>query len=238
MIPSSSNPRPARKESLKPAQLTGYLAGAFGTAALLGAPQAEAAVTAVTFGFGSVLNTATGYSQQFLVNGVSGGTFGTMYAGGTNSNIRLGRDGSSEGSVYHTFNSGASYPQFQGLPTFFADTVTIDGSAGGGLSGNNGYIGRSFWFNSYNPAFNLTSNENNKNIGFRTSTGNFGWANVSWDATAEALTINGAFVESSPNTAITIDESLIAAVPEPSRTLLALAGLGGVALRRRRKQVA
>ena len=236
MTTSASNPRSARKGYLKPAQITGYLAGAVGTAALLGAPQAEAAVTAVTFGFGSVLNTATGYSQQFLVNGVSGGAFGTMYAGGTNSNIRLGRDGSSQGSVYHAYNSAARYPKSQGLPTFFADTVTIGGSAGGGSFGNNGYIGRSFWYNSYNSDFNLTSNENNKNIGFRTSSGNFGWANVSWDATAKALTINSAYVESIENAAITVGD--VGAVPEPSRALLALAGFGAVALRRRRKQAA
>jgi MYXO-CTERM domain-containing protein len=52
------------------------------------------------------------------------------------------------------------------------------------------------------------------------------------------LTVNGAFVESVAGNSITINESLLAPAPEPSRALLALAGLGGVALRRRRKLVA
>ncbi len=47
------------------------------------------------------------------------------------------------------------------------------------------------------------------------------------------MDINEAWGESVPNTPITIS---VAAAPEPSRALLALAGLGGVALRRRRKQ--
>jgi MYXO-CTERM domain-containing protein len=59
---------------------------------------------------------------------------------------------------------------------------------------------------------------------------------VSWDATAKALTINSAYVESVANTPITVGD--IGAVPEPSSALLALAGVGAAALRRRRKQAA
>ena len=65
---------------------------------------------------------------------------------------------------------------------------------------------------------------------------NWGWANVSWNASAKALTINSAYVESVAGTPITVGN--IGAVPEPSRALLALAGFGAVALRRRRKQAA
>jgi len=40
--------------------LAAYLTGAVGSTFLVSAPQAEAAVTSVTFGFGSVFNAADG----------------------------------------------------------------------------------------------------------------------------------------------------------------------------------
>ena len=86
------------------------------------------------------------------------------------------------------------------------------------------------------PHLTFTTNELNKNIGFQTSTGNWGWANVSWNASAKALTFHSAYVESVAGNTITVGN--IGAVPEPSRALLALAGLGAAALRRRRKQAA
>ncbi|OYW70534.1 MAG: hypothetical protein B7Z37_30395, partial [Verrucomicrobia bacterium 12-59-8] len=48
--------------SRHPVPLATYLAGAVGSTLFLAAPQAEAAVTAVTFGFGSVLDITDGSS--------------------------------------------------------------------------------------------------------------------------------------------------------------------------------
>jgi MYXO-CTERM domain-containing protein len=197
-------------------QLTGYLTGAIGTASLLAAPQTEAAVTAVTFGFGSVLNASDG-SHYFSVSGA-----GSLAAAAGSSYVRIGGLFSkSVGSVYETASFNAHY----GLPSFFTAGTVIG-------SGTNGALGYSY-FQAANPVVDLTSDQLNKNIGFKTSANNFGWANVSWNEAAKALTINSAYVETVANTPITIT-----AAPEPSRALLALAGLGGVALRRRRKHAA
>lgn len=220
--------------------LSGYLTGAVGTITVLASSEAQAAVTAVDFGFGSTLSTATstyGSSDFWSVTGAGAQNFGNMYARGNTNSIMLGRDGGSfAGAVYHQSIVGTHDYKYNGLPTLFSAGTLIDGSAGFGLSGNNGSIGRSFWFNSYNSDFDITSNINNQNIAFRTSGGNLGWANVSWDAAANVLTFNSAYVESVPGQAITVGD--IGAAPEPSRALLALAGLAAVGLRRRRKQVA
>jgi MYXO-CTERM domain-containing protein len=124
------------------------------------------------------------------------------------------------GTVYHTSSLAGS----DGRVAFFNEGVVI----GGGGNGNTGFA----WLQeNNNPSLDFTSDQLNKNIGFKTSTGNWGWANVSWTEASKTLAINYAFVESVPGNSITI-------TPEPSRALLALAGLGGVALRRRRKQAA
>lgn len=208
-----SSRRPARKASLEASPLNGYLAGAAGTAALLGAPQAEAAVTAVTFGFGTEFNTLDGGYRDFSV-----GSFGNLFGNAYNGSFFLG----------DPYEGSFLYRSASGLPAFFSNSTIIGGGGNGTLSYG--------WFQHRNdPDLNFTSDQLNKNIAFKTSTNNFGWANVDWIESTKTLEINSAFVESVANTPITISAS---AVPEPSRALLALAGLGGVALRRRRKQAA
>ena len=208
---------PARQGSLKPSQLTCYLAGAVGTAALLGAPQVEAAVTAVTFGFGPQLTVADGYDSW-----ATSPFFGTLFGNAQPTSLALGTFTGDVGAVYHT----SSYNSYAGTARFFANGTVI----GAGGNGNKGYA---FFQNDSAASVDFTSDQLNKNIGFLTTTNNWGWANVSWTEATKTLAINSAFVESDPFTPITIP----GAVPEPSRALLALAGLSGVALRRRRKQV-
>jgi hypothetical protein len=134
------------------------------------------------------------------------------------------------GNIYQNAEGGSG----GGTPKFFANDVII----GAGASGS---LGEGFFYHRYIPSFNIAS-QLNKNIGFmatirgKTPMHHFGWANVSWDATAKALTFNSAYVESVAGNTITVGD--IGAVPEPSRALLALAGLGAAALRRRRKQAA
>lgn len=189
-----------------------YLTGAVGSTFLVSAPQTEAAVTAVTFPV-SGLNQSFGYNNVLLTPGL-----GNLMGMGNPSNIVLQ-------GTYHNADLGGG-PTY-GTAKFFANG-TILGSGAGGTRGP------ALFYSSY-ISFTLAS-QTNKNIGFRTSTNNFGWANVSWNATAKALTFNSAYVESVAGNTITVGD--IGAVPEPSRALLALAGLGAAALRRRRKQAA
>ena len=206
--------------------LAAYLTGAVGSTFLVSAPQAEAAVTSVTFGFGSVLSASSNFYNNATPTTPNLGTFHARSSqyyeyGQTNNMVRFGSQ--------PFINMGTFYQQsegnFYGKATFLANGTVVGG-------GGNGELGMAY-FTATRSNLQINSNQLNKNIGFQTTTGNWGWANVSWDATAKALTINSAYIESVPNTPITIS---VAAVPEPSRALLALAGLGAAALRRRRKQ--
>jgi hypothetical protein len=226
----SSSKRPA---SLQPLPLAAYLTGAVGSTFLVSAPQAEAAVTSVTFGFGSVLDRTDGsnYTNSTTPN------FGTIPSAVFYSPGYSGSPGRTDFRIGETFSQYGRFYQQQavaigelgsGLATFLANATVVGG-------GGNGSMGMAY-FASSNANRNLPSDQLNKNLGFQTTTGNWGWANVSWDATAKALTFHSAYVESVAGNTITVGD--IGAVPEPSRALLALAGLGAAALRRRRKQAA
>lgn len=229
LSPSAASPRPS-------ATLAAYLTGMVGGTCLLAAPQAEAAVTSVTFGFGSVLDMtdASTYTSPTTPD------FGTIpfavsqdmdyEGGGLRSMMRVGESFSQYGHLYQLGSAGG-----EGFGTgkvkFLADGAIVGG-------GGNGVLGMAYFANTSNSQRDISTNQLNKNIGFKTTTGNWGWANVSWDATVKALTFNSAYVESIAGNTITVGDTGLSAAPEPSRALLALAGLGGVALRRRRKQAA
>jgi len=215
-----------------------YLTGAVGSTFLASAPQVEAAVTSVTFGFGSVLSASdniTSYNTSisdtnntrpdlgtFMARGETRPGFGPPPFNAPRFTVGLGAQPFSNMGTFYQQNQGNNY----GTATFLADGTIIGG-------GGNGELGCAYFYENRNK---ITTNELNKNIGFKTTTGNWGWANVSWNASAKALTINSAYVESVVGDTITVGN--IGAVPEPSRALLALAGLGAAALRRRRKQAA
>lgn len=185
-----------------------YLAGAAGFTASMAAPQVDAAVTAFTFDFGSTLNSSTGFRFN------SGSGFGNLLSGGANNYIEIGGVNSSNGQLYQ---SGT----FRGSATFFAAGTTV----GNGLNGN---LGLGIFVNGYTPVSNITTNQSGY-IGFRTSTGNYGYSEASWDAVGKVLTLGSSFVESVAGDSITV-------VPEPS--VAGLLAVGAVAAARRRRRAA
>ena len=197
--------------------ITGYLAGAAGFTAVLAAPQADAAVTAVTFGFGPELSATDGIALTSVGPG-----FGTLAAQGNSESNFMGYFIPYLGMVYHTASGGPSV----GRAKFFDYGTTIG-------AGGNGDLGAGLFQMNGNPALDFTADQLDKNIAFKTSTANWGWANVSWTEDTKILTIHSAFVESVPNTPITIT-----AVPEPSVAGLLVLGAFGVVQRRRRQQAA
>lgn len=207
----------AHTKPIRFAKLPGYLAGVAGIAGVLGSPQAEAAVTAITFGFGNTLTNNEGIFNT-IMSSQDPNNFGFLRALNYPGYALLGGPNPSDGKTYATSSTGHIL--------FFNDGVILG-------SGSNGTLGLGI-FNSY--LYGSIPSATNKNIGFQTSAGNYGWANVDWDNSTNLLTVNSAYLESVAGAPITVGD--VGAVPEPSRALLMLAGLGGVALRRRRKLVA
>jgi MYXO-CTERM domain-containing protein len=226
----------ARSVSLRPARLTTYLTGAVGSSFLIAAPQAEAAITSITFGFGSVLNLNSNLLQSETPILPLIENFGSMYVdAGTYHNgafteefITLGLDAlQNKGSFY--FENLVEPNAFYGKAKFLAQGKVVGDTT-------NGKVGQATFSSPFGSDFNITTNQTNKFLGFLTSAGNWGWTKVSWNATTKQLTFHSAYVESVAGNTIAVGDTGV--VPEPSRALLALAGLGAAALRRRRKQVA
>lgn len=216
-------------DSLLARKLAGYLAGAAGTAAVLAAPQSDAAVVAVEFGFGPVLSASDGNYFQPVDGALY--NYGYILGAASATFLYLGAPGYLLGGAVYQ-RTTPSDPT-TGLPVFFANGTVIGGGANVGASSALGYA----FFQSPVPTTDFATDQLNQNIGFKTSDNYWGWANVSWDSALKTLTINAAYIDDALGP-ITVGDTGLAHAPEPSRALLALAGLCGVALRRRRKQAA
>jgi hypothetical protein len=198
--------------------MAGYLAGAVGTVALLGAPQADAAVVVLDVSAFDGINSgvAPGGRGGFALLG--GGM--KIYNG---RNALWGFDADWTGGG---FAISSSWPN-SASPKRFLSGITVDASSVFSVIPTF----TTFQYGSYAQ----TAWDSGSYLGFLSQGGNYGWINVTWDPAINTFNVISGAYESVPGQGITISA---AAVPEPSRALLALAGLGGVALRRRRKQAA
>lgn len=173
-------PTPPSPHGSRPgASLAAYLSGAVGSSLLLVAPQAEAAVTSITFGFGSVLDAAD------ALNGSNVSTtpdFGTIIATANQipadihnpirTTLRMGDIVPGYGFVYQQgpgyYGGGPGGSQLGfGLASFLADGAVVG-------TGNNGVLGMAY-FASPRSDRSFATDQLNQNIGFMTTTGNWGW---------------------------------------------------------------
>jgi hypothetical protein len=219
-----------RPVSLQPLPLAAYLAGAVGSSFLINAPQAEAAVVY--------------WNPTDFINS-SGYTTFDMVTGEVNSSAPV-----SDSTFFTITNAGTDYVYIQGNkggPAVGGNNIS---KLGFGFSINNSSTfndGTWNYFDQQNRPENPWNTEEDGTTGYIglrfvklvnfVEQIHYGWARITYDdATTGNLTLHDFAYETVAGQGITVGD--IGAVPEPSRALLALAGLGAATLRRRRKQAA
>jgi MYXO-CTERM domain-containing protein len=225
-----ARPGITRQRSLKAPQLTGYFAGAVGTAALLGAPQTQAAVVywdptdrvATPTNQGFNFDMLTGVVRTAIARGdYTATSFAVWNFNSPDYNqITDGRRVVTENWRISNLTLGTTIGSASTFPVVTEPNFDYKGSASypwnTELDGTTGFVG----------------------LQFDDSGTHYGWARFTYDdATTGNITLHDFAYESVAGQSITAGAG-IAAAPEPSRALLALAGFGAVALRRRRKLAA
>jgi MYXO-CTERM domain-containing protein len=238
-------------EILLKRKLAGYLAGAAGTAAMLGVHEAQAAVVywsptnwiggagpgnPVTAGLdgGFTFEPLTGIVgaavDQYTVP-ISGFTVWNYSNSGSGNFVQLlgdtpnptvgpavGYDAISNLALSTPIGMGSTFGDYYSDGFVFFDYKNFVGYPWNTGANTTGYVGLQF--------------KNGANT-------HYGWARFTYDdLNTGFITIHEFAYENQPGQSILAGDTGSAAVPEPSRALLALAGLCGVALRRRRKQAA
>jgi hypothetical protein len=148
------------KSSLQPLPLAAYLTGAVGSTFLISAPQAEAAVTSVTFGFGSVLSASDNFTNYTTPTSPN---YGTIFARGETRpgfgnrppfnipsyTVGLGMQSfANQGTFYHQGSGGL------GSAAFLANGTIIGG-------GGNGNVGTAYFFEN-RTSYQITTDQPNQ----------------------------------------------------------------------------
>jgi hypothetical protein len=222
-IGSSSRQRDrasARATRKSAARLAGYLAAGVGTG-IVGTAPADAGVVLIDIG-----------PSGFNIGGINAG----LINGGVTSKNNFPLSGAGRLYLSNNYNSrwglaGANSLAFaassiQASPSKFTAGETISGSTTFQL--NSSYLPAFRTYYSVSPDFGAGSY-----MGFRTAQNNYGWLEVTWNATSNQFQILSGAYESTANTPITAG-----VVPEPttiSLTGVAALALGAGAIRRARK---
>jgi hypothetical protein len=229
-----------RPASLQPLPLAVYLTGAVGSTFLICAPEAHSAI--VYWNPADQTATPTGASYVFdmltgnVTSSVSSSTYGFLFLNRTPSPDNYP-------SLFSTTSLPGGQLALLGVEPFNGayNLQKISYGTSIGSDGNWGGNQTDFDFSS-RPQYQWNTNLDGTTgyVGLRfniSSATHYGWARFTYDdATTGNLTLNDFAYENTAGASIAAGN--IGAVPEPSRALLALAGLGAAALRRRRKQAA
>ena len=222
-------------------KLAAYVSGAIGSATFLAAPQAEAAIIYWNPS-DAVEPVNTGYSASYIGFNFDMLT-GAVTASGSETNTgflfysRHAEHESLRATLSDSFGTVAGPSNYE-LARLTAGTVI---GAASNFAGSYGY--KSFGnHGSSNAQWDTEVDGTTGFVGLRfaiAGQSHYGWARFNYDdATTGDLTLLDFAYEDVAGQSISAGDIGIAAAPEPSRALLALAGFGAVALRRRRKMAA
>jgi hypothetical protein len=212
------------------ARLAAYLAAGVG-ASMVGTPDAEAAVVAI-----DLTNLGSGINVTGANGGMGGTTFRSIpnWLGSGTGTLKL-YNGYASGPTSLRGLDGASGLYFavgpntgQAFPLNLAGNATINAS----LTFSDTGLETMFTTGSYSTS----SFGANSYMGFRFASGidwNYGYLEVTWNASTATFQILSGAYESTVNTAI-----LAGATPVPAPSALALLALGGGAFRRARARAA
>jgi len=209
-LPRFSTQQPNQMKTNQPQKLQSYLIGLGGVTLL--ASTSNAAVVTMDISPLSGLNAglAPGTQKSVPLSSLDAGLTGDFNIYNVPATPSVGLTGS-KGSVTYIAKIGT-------IPKRFASGTTIDSSSAFTVDSTTLFSnGSSAW-------------EAGSYLGFKSSGGNYGWLETTWDPTITTFEVLAGAYESVAGAAITAG-----AIPEPGTLALLVAGAGAVVALRRRK---
>lgn len=223
--------------SLQPRQLAGYLSGAVGMATVLAAPHTQAAVVY----WNPADATATAANTGFRFDMLDGSVTPVAAYGQTTASGFTFWNGAAADYTFITSTTSTANPDHPAVVTGGSRMANL--GVGASVDIASVFGSRDFLWTYFDNKGAEGADAHPWNTGLDGTTGfvglqfrvagqmHYGWARFTYDdATTGNLTLHDFAYENVAGTSINAG-----AIPEPGNALLALAGLGGVALRRRRQ---